>query len=357
MVTILADGTDPTGTVITTLTAPATITANAVNTFTAPANTVLAANTTYWLRVAPRAFDNGISQTTSNSETGATGWSIANEAKVRVTQWETTNSKIFFTITGVANGPPTAPTGVSATAGNGQVTLSWADPSYSVISKYQYRRGSGSPLTWGSWTDFTSSATTTSVVVGSLTNGTEYSFQVRAVAGSLNGTASATVTATPTDAPSLSISGGAAVTEGAAASFTVIANAVPTSSLTVLRNVEDVTGSDFLADGQEGDNNTWLFPAGQTSATFTIATVGDSVAEQSGNIRVTLRPRSGYTVGSPGSATVRVNDDDSTQPVNNYPGVDAGATAGWQVRFGRTVAQQVVTAVQDRFTTTPPQRA
>ena len=35
---------------------------------------------------------------------------------------------------------------------------------------------------------------------------------------------------------------------------------------------------------------------------------------------------------------------------------DASATAGWQVRFGRTVAQQVVTAVQGRFTTTP-QRA
>ena len=34
--------------------------------------------------------------------------------------------------------------------------------------------------------------------------------------------------------------------------------------------------------------------------------------------------------------------------------VDAGATAGWQVRFGRTVAQQVVTAVQGRFTTNPP---
>jgi len=72
VVTIRANGTEPTGTVIATLTAPASVTADAVNTFTAPADTVLAANTTYWLRVdATTAAEVG--GTSSDSETGATG--------------------------------------------------------------------------------------------------------------------------------------------------------------------------------------------------------------------------------------------------------------------------------------------
>ena len=91
----------------------------------------------------------------------------------------------------------------------------------------------------------------------------------------------------------VNIRGGAAVTEGTVASFTVTASPAPTSSLIVLRNVEDVAGSDFLTDEEEGDNSTWLFPRGQSSHTFTIPTVGDSVVEQSGDIRVTLRPRAG----------------------------------------------------------------
>jgi len=115
----------------------------------------------------------------------------------------------------------------------------------------------------------------------------------------------------------VNIRGGAAVTEGTVASFTVTASPAPTSSLIVLRNVEDVAGSDFLTDEEEGDNSTWLFPRGQSSHTFTIPTVGDSVVEQSGDIRVTLRPRAGqfgYMVGSASSATVQVNDDDGTTP-------------------------------------------
>ncbi|MCY4174624.1 MAG: Ig-like domain-containing protein, partial [Cyanobacteria bacterium MAG CAR3_bin_5] len=734
MVTIRADGTDPTGTVIATLTAPATITANAVNTFTAPVNTVLAASTTYWLRVDATSTAR-VTLTTSNDETGATGWSISNTSKILFNVWTNSSSKNRFAITGVVNPLPdttaptvedieyqtpsgsptnadslkwrvtfsepvdgvgaadfqlsgstvglsvaavspsggfatswdvtasggnlagltgdvslgfasghdirdaadnqlsaTAPSGTdervwgvdntaptlsiggvagsisgpvtasfnfseavtgfaanditvgngaasafsgtgaaytalitpttngtavtvdvaanaaqdavgnnsqaatqvsasytrtlqapgsfTATAGNTQVSLSWSAPADSAGTaahskhQYRYRAGTGS---WSGWTDppdsdgDSSLADETAATVTGLTNGTAYSFEIRAVNSAGNG-AVATTTATPvatdttaptvsiggvpgsisstavftvtftfseavtgfatgdvtvtggtkgaltgsgasyslpvtptgnvnvvvtvaanavtdgtntgpataesatalwnviptvataigdqsaragtafsyqfpantfadadsdtlsytatrgddsalptwltftgnsrtfsgtpqsTDVgtlsvkvtandgnggtvsdtfnivvsaapPALSIRGGAAVTEGTAASFTVTANAAPTSSLTVLRNVEDAAGSDFLADGQEGDNNTWLFPAGQTSATFTIPTVGDSVVEQSGNIRVTLRPRSGYTVGSPGSATVRVNDDDSTQPV------------------------------------------
>ena len=76
---------------------------------------------------------------------------------------------------------PAKPTGLSATAGDAQVSLSWTDPSDSTITKYQYRQRAGSAA-WGSWTDISGSgATTTSHTVTSLNNGTEYRFRIRAV--------------------------------------------------------------------------------------------------------------------------------------------------------------------------------
>ena len=104
--------------------------------------------------------------------------------------------------------PLEAPATFTATGGDAQVTLNWSAPSDSagtaVLTKYQYRYGPGSPVTWGSWTDVGDSTDDgndvndeTSIVVTGLTNGTEYSFQLRAVNSAGDG-AAATATATPT---------------------------------------------------------------------------------------------------------------------------------------------------------------
>ncbi len=101
-----------------------------------------------------------------------------------------------------AQSAPAKPTGLTATAGNRQVTLSWTDPKNSDITKYQYRQGTGDPVSWGGWTDFaTSDATTTTRAIDGLTNGTEYSFQIRAVAGTMFGAMSDTVSETPNRPP------------------------------------------------------------------------------------------------------------------------------------------------------------
>ena len=77
--------------------------------------------------------------------------------------------------------PAAKPTGLTATAGNAKVDLSWTDPSDSSITKYQVRQKEGSNR-WGSWTDIpSSSATTTSHAVTGLKNGTAYRFRIRAV--------------------------------------------------------------------------------------------------------------------------------------------------------------------------------
>ena len=118
------------------------------------------------------------------------------------------------------------------------------------------------------------------------------------------------------DVPELSISGPtAAVTEGGDAVFTVTADNAPTADLSVLLTVTDVTGSDFIAPGDEGDQQVTL-TAGSTTASYTVPTVGDSVDEPDGNITVALRTSAGnYTIASgSGSATAAIQDDDSTLP-------------------------------------------
>ncbi len=90
---------------------------------------------------------------------------------------------------------PTAPQNFTATPGDGQVALSWTAPASdggSAITKYQVSKDDGA-----NWTDV--GLNTTYTFTG-LTNGTTYTFKVRAVNGAGNG-AEASTTATPVAAP------------------------------------------------------------------------------------------------------------------------------------------------------------
>ena len=95
------------------------------------------------------------------------------------------------------NGRPDQPTGLTATPKNTRVILSWNDPSDANIQKYQYRQKEGAG-DFGAWTDIPrSDANTTSFTRTGLTNGTEYSFQIRAVNPRGNSPESDTISATP----------------------------------------------------------------------------------------------------------------------------------------------------------------
>ena len=81
-------------------------------------------------------------------------------------------------------------------AGDTEVTLNWEDPRDDSITKYQIFDFEN--VGFDLWDDIPGSgATTATHTVTGLTNGTEYTFQIRAVAGSLPGDASDAVKATP----------------------------------------------------------------------------------------------------------------------------------------------------------------
>jgi hypothetical protein len=80
---------------------------------------------------------------------------------------------------------PSAPAGLEATVGDGEVSLSWDDPDDGSITGYQYR------LDDGDWVDVADSgATTTEATIGDLTNGQEYAIELRAQGSGGDGTES-----------------------------------------------------------------------------------------------------------------------------------------------------------------------
>ena len=143
--------------------------------------------------------------------------------------------------------------------------------------------------------------------------------------------------AEPDPEPGITLTGGGGIIEGGNAVFTVHSNPAPPSELTVTLNVDDDGAGDFLAQGDEG-TQTVTIPAGQTSATLTLATENDSTDEPDGSVSATVASGTGYTVGSPSTATVAVSDDDDppiTTPVVSITGGN-GITEGGAASFTLT---------------------
>ena len=113
--------------------------------------------------------------------------------------------------------------------------------------------------------------------------------------------------------PTITISGGSAVTEGTAAAFTLTASEAPSSDLTVNLTVSEAAGSDFVAAADEG-SKTATISSGSTTASYSVTTQSDRVDEPNGSVTVTVGTGTGYTVGTTSSAMVTVNDDDPTAP-------------------------------------------
>ena len=115
--------------------------------------------------------------------------------------------------------------------------------------------------------------------------------------------------------PSIAITGGGAVTEGADASFTVTAVPAPSANLTVHLSVSEneADGRDFVTAANEG-NKTVTIQANQSSANYAVTTEEDAADEPNGAVTATVAGSTAtpetYEVGAPASASVAVNDND-----------------------------------------------
>ncbi|MYG64271.1 MAG: hypothetical protein F4158_06895, partial [Synechococcus sp. SB0675_bin_7] len=133
------------------------------------------------------------------------------------------------------------------------------------------------------------------------------------------------------------------VTEGGTASITVVADEAPKKDLTVTVTVTDAAGSDFVNKKDEGSQQ-FTFPAGSTSATFTLATVNDSGTkgdEPDGTVTVTLKDGTDYLVGTDSMTSLSVTDNDPTLVTVEGVAVtiEEGETLEFSVRLSRALVK------------------
>ena len=137
--------------------------------------------------------------------------------------------------------------------------------------------------------------------------------------------------------PVLTITGGSAVTEGTAASFTV--SATPNVSGAVTLGYTVAQTGDFVAAGDIGTTSV-SFSGG--TGTITVATVGDSADEANGSVTVTLNDGPGYTLGGAKTATVTVNDDDVPElTITAGSAVTEGTAASFTVSASPSAAGSI----------------
>ena len=108
--------------------------------------------------------------------------------------------------------------------------------------------------------------------------------------------------------PMISISSGAAVTEGGDAVFTISANATSVKDLTLTLMVSDI--GNHVGSGDLGEKQVTL-PAGMTSVDYVVETTDDSDNEVHGAVTATINPGVGYLVSeTEDSAQVSISDND-----------------------------------------------
>ena len=118
--------------------------------------------------------------------------------------------------------------------------------------------------------------------------------------------ASARVVVLDDDVPALSITGGAAVTEGGTATFTVTADQAPVADLVVDVSVTQGAQDDYLPDTPP---TSVTIAAGATDATLSVPLPDDQLDEPDGEVTATVAASPKYDV-TVASARVTVHDDD-----------------------------------------------
>jgi len=181
-----------------------------------------------------------------------------------------------------------ASTSVVATAGNGQVSLTWIAPTDnggSAITGYHVERAVGSA---GPWTRIATVATTTYVTTG-LTNGTTYAFRILTTNSAGAGAATEPVLVTPATTPGAPTTVATVAGDG----FVTLTWAAPSSNGGAI-----VTS--YLIE-QSTDGTTWTTAATTSARDFTVTGLANGTAYR---FRVSAVNAAGTGASAQASATV-----------------------------------------------------
>ena len=286
-----------------------------------PAATLPSSTTTTTSSVPGTTTTTSVPDTTTTTS-GPTTTSTSTTSTTTTTSSTTTTST---TTTTTLPAPPGAPRNVSASAGNGQATVSWVAPGGgTAAASYVVRNltsGTTQPVSGG-----------TSAIVSGLVNGTSYSFDVTAlsaasVAGAASPASNAVTPAGPPAAPA--ITGGSAT---GPTGITVTFDAAGSSNGTT------VTG--------------WRVTTSPASST---QNVGSGSASFTG-----LAPRTTYTVNVVALGAGGVDSPASTTTITTTDGLPgaiasidwSGGTASWSPSAGATGYSVDVDGVQSTTTAT-----
>ncbi len=230
------------------------------------------------------------------------------------------------TVTSIYTGEPNAPTSLSASAGNGEATISFTAPTDlstftqtgeedNTITNYEYTLDNGT-----TWVALSPSDATSPVTISGLTNGTTYSVKLRAVNGVGAGLESTAVSVTPTDttastfdvAPSVGsvtssgFTPSASIDEAGKIYYVVVADGATAPSASQVKAGIDYSGVTVLASA-----NATVSSSPFTSSFSAITSLSDNTAydvyfvaeddEGTPNLQSSVTKVDTTTLGSPAS--------------------------------------------------------
>ena len=306
--------------------------------FTPASTTTLSASTKYFVVLSIDGSTLTIHRTSSDDEDsgGSPGWEIANNslrASNPVNTWTSVSDKLEIAVKGTSVPDTTAPAFESAAANGTSLVITFDENLAAAASlangaftvKKTPSGGSEATVTLSTTTAPVISGKTVTLTLATALASTDGSIKVsytKPTTGSANKLVDAADNATAdfTDqpvtnntAPALPVitiaAGTSPVTEGTAAAFTLTRTGSATAELSV--NVTVSESGDMVASANEGAK-TATFAANSATAALSVATVGDSVDETNSVVTATVTAiPATYTVGTPASATVTVQDNDT----------------------------------------------
>ena len=213
--------------------------------------------------------------------------------------------------------PPLAVGNLRAQAGNTEATLRWEAPAAPTpdhgqpILRYEFqvKVGTGSFTSWATIPN--SDGTTTSHKFIGLTNDTEYTYKVRAVNVAGEG-AESEVMVTPVIGVAVSFNPAtASVAEGSSQMVEVTLATAPAAGTTVEVPITVTRGEGLGATEYSGVPSSVTFAAGETSKSFTVSTVDDSLDESDEQLTLEFGTLpDGYVPGTNGEIVITVTDND-----------------------------------------------